>query len=476
MAGLLDAFNDPQFQRGLMMFAASLPQSEQSRAGLLSYMDKQEQAKLQRTLLEGQIQSQQLDMDQKRQAAQNRQQAIGLLGAWTDGSPIAPAQDVARWNMEYSPSFTGPQSPDAQKTNAAPRRTLENMPLETALQIENMGGPKDMREWVQAARTGIKREPGTAYQMADGSLSMVPKLGEGQILENTLFGGPRVSLAPGAALSNALYKGLETQGQEWGKVDPQTQLEKNKADIAARDAYMSGFDGQGNPAYRSKFDMRNPGGQGAAQGGASVFRPEPTAEQRAQQAALLTAAETQAKVDVTPAADKLARFDAASNAIGLIDKALAHPGLQTATGISSLLDPRNVIPGTDAKNFRVLLDQIKGGAFMNAYQTLRGGGQITEKEGEKAQAAVARMDSAQSTEEFMQGLKDYREVLSIGMDRARKSMGGNGPQQEPQQGPQQPQTSGRTFSELPKTGFKPGARMRDTQTGQILTFDGMRWK
>jgi len=105
-------------------------------------------------------------------------------------------------------------------------------------------------------------------------------------------------------------------------------------------------------------------------------------------------------------------------AISLIDQALQHPGRGTATGASGTLDPRNYVPGTDARDFQVLLDQIKGGTFLQAFQSLRGGGAITEVEGKKAEQAIARLNTAQSDEAFAKSLQDLREVANIAKQTA----------------------------------------------------------
>lgn len=110
--------------------------------------------------------------------------------------------------------------------------------------------------------------------------------------------------------------------------------------------------------------------------------------------------------------------------IGAIDKALNHPGRSTATGLSSVADPRNFIPGTQATDFRVVLDQIKGTAFLQAFQSLKGGGAITEMEGKKAEAAIARLDRAQSDAEFETALKDLRAVMVAGKNRLAGNKGG----------------------------------------------------
>lgn len=112
-----------------------------------------------------------------------------------------------------------------------------------------------------------------------------------------------------------------------------------------------------------------------------------------------------------------------SSQIDVIDKALNHPGRESATGLSGSLDPRNYVPGTDARNFQVLLDQIGGSAFLQAFESLKGGGQITEIEGKKATDAIARLNRAQSDSEFKQSLQDLREVMSRGQQRLLQSQG-----------------------------------------------------
>jgi hypothetical protein len=103
--------------------------------------------------------------------------------------------------------------------------------------------------------------------------------------------------------------------------------------------------------------------------------------------------------------------------LSVIDKALTHPGRETATGLSSAMDPRNFVPGTDAADFRAVLDQIGGTAFLQAFESLKGGGQITQIEGEKATAAIARLSRAQSDEEFENSLRELRDVMAAGYKR-----------------------------------------------------------
>lgn len=106
--------------------------------------------------------------------------------------------------------------------------------------------------------------------------------------------------------------------------------------------------------------------------------------------------------------------------ISVIDKLLVAPGRETMTGLSGTVDPRNYTPGTQARDARALADQIKGQAFLEAFESLKGGGQITETEGIKATQAMARLDTAQTDEAYEAALKELRGILQVGKSRAQK--------------------------------------------------------
>ena len=117
----------------------------------------------------------------------------------------------------------------------------------------------------------------------------------------------------------------------------------------------------------------------------------------------------------------LSRIEAnADQVVGLIDELLKHPGRDLATGTTAWV-PK--IPGTDQAGFINRFDQIKGDAFLQAFQTLRGGGAITETEGAKATQAVNRMDRASSRKEFDAAAKDFIDIVETGRVRARKAAG-----------------------------------------------------
>jgi hypothetical protein len=118
--------------------------------------------------------------------------------------------------------------------------------------------------------------------------------------------------------------------------------------------------------------------------------------------------------------------DTANRVLKYVEEIRNHPGKSAvvgAPGVTGVLNFGKPIPGTDAASFNARLKQLKGGQFLSAYDTLKGGGQITEVEGAKAQDAIARMDTAQSEDEFDQALNDYEDVIKIGLERARKQAG-----------------------------------------------------
>lgn len=100
----------------------------------------------------------------------------------------------------------------------------------------------------------------------------------------------------------------------------------------------------------------------------------------------------------------------ADEAISTIDRILNHPGREAATGFSSI---GNVapIPGSDRADFLTVARQLRGKAFLEAYQSLKGGGQITEIEGTKAEQAQARLNEAQSEEAYVEALNEMKQLI-----------------------------------------------------------------
>lgn len=102
-----------------------------------------------------------------------------------------------------------------------------------------------------------------------------------------------------------------------------------------------------------------------------------------------------------------------------------HPGFQDAVGATYLPGAR-FVPGTQAASFQALQNQVEGTAFLSAFEALKGGGAISEKEGEKATAARMRMTLAQNESEYIKAAREFQDVVRKGVENAQRKAGGAG--------------------------------------------------
>jgi hypothetical protein len=102
-----------------------------------------------------------------------------------------------------------------------------------------------------------------------------------------------------------------------------------------------------------------------------------------------------------------------------------HPGFTSAVG-ATLLPGARFVDGTPAADFDARLKEIQGGAFLEAYNTLKGGGSITEVEGQKATQAITRMSLAQSEKEFKAAAREFQAILRKGIERSKAKLGNAG--------------------------------------------------
>ena len=118
----------------------------------------------------------------------------------------------------------------------------------------------------------------------------------------------------------------------------------------------------------------------------------------------------------------------------------------------------NIGSGPTLNTTRERVAQIQGQAFLQAFQSLKGAGQITEQEGAKAQAAMTRLNNlAQDDAGYIQALNDARKEIQDLINLARVKAG-----QPPV--PYQPSGSGGDDSTVPP----PGTRLRfNPATGNI---------
>lgn len=105
----------------------------------------------------------------------------------------------------------------------------------------------------------------------------------------------------------------------------------------------------------------------------------------------------------------------AQDGISLIDSIINDPALPGITGMVQGRMPPMTQAGTD---LNVKIQQLQGQAFLQAFESLKGGGQITEIEGQKAENAMARLQRAQSTEAYLEALNELKSILQRAVERA----------------------------------------------------------
>lgn len=74
---------------------------------------------------------------------------------------------------------------------------------------------------------------------------------------------------------------------------------------------------------------------------------------------------------------------------------------------------------TDAARVQSKMDQLGGGAFLQARQMLKGQGAITDFESKRAEAAYARLNAAQSFEDYKAALTEFKDALTTGLTKLR---------------------------------------------------------
>ena len=112
--------------------------------------------------------------------------------------------------------------------------------------------------------------------------------------------------------------------------------------------------------------------------------------------------------------DMQAQAATAQDSLELINSVLNSPSLESVTGMIQGRLPAMSQSGTDLVT---RIEQLQGQAFLQAFESLKGGGSITEVEGQAATNAIARLNRAQSAEAFRESLRDLQEIYQRAVDR-----------------------------------------------------------
>ncbi len=121
-------------------------------------------------------------------------------------------------------------------------------------------------------------------------------------------------------------------------------------------------------------------------------------------------------------------FAREGGAFHTVSRLIEHPARELMTGKSAIAGvPWSYAPGTDAQEFRTLEGKLSSQAFINSIQELRSTGatvgQITEREGDKLQAAGLALNLAAKEGDYLEELTNFKYALARFMILAREEAG-----------------------------------------------------
>lgn len=267
--------------------------------------------------------------------------------------------------------------------------------------------PAGFAQWKNQAALGlseyIKQNKPQFFQQDVG--------GTKQITSIAGLGGP-ATVVPGSVVKTTMTPAQEREAADSAKrIQQEGQrigLEGRRVAVLEEDARQ-----KKDPVFQQTMAKAKATGEAIAKG-----------EVAAKQA--LPGVITNASIAIS-AIDDMVGKQAVKDASGKVIQAASapHPGFKDAVGATWKPGFR-FIPGTNASNFQAYQDQIEGAAFLSAFEALKGGGAISEKEGAKATAAKLRMKLAQSEDEYIKAAREFQDVIRTGVDNARQKFGAGG--------------------------------------------------
>lgn len=117
-------------------------------------------------------------------------------------------------------------------------------------------------------------------------------------------------------------------------------------------------------------------------------------------------------------------YESSQRALNAAARLRNHAGLNKMIGEWSL-NPSQFLPGTKARDFTEAVQQVVSEAFLQARESLKGGGQITDYEGERAEQALARLSTAQSKEAFLEALTAFENSIIAGYEAMERASRGD---------------------------------------------------
>lgn len=313
-----------------------------------------------------------------------RQQLAGLFGGTAMGSGQGPGPNIRDPRVQQAllnAEAAGVDVDTALKLIEMSRPNVQFAPDETAVDVND---PANVGKSFASSRyeNGWRVTPNDA-----NAPSFLPKIPDATIPDG------RGGVIPVAGAAEAMAR-------QAGMIAGAEAAEKAPYD------FINVPTASGAPRVMSKSNAM--GGDFVGQAPADKIRTETAARSQADAAAALPQS-----------------VQTAQNALDVIQQIRTHPGFNSRVGLAAVVP---ALPNTAGKDFDVLVEQAKGQVFLQAFQALKGGGQITEREGQAAAQAVARLNQAQTKAGFTKALDDLEKVIRAGVERSQQKAGQSKPQ------------------------------------------------
>ena len=319
-------------------------------------------------------------------------------------APMQQGQVAPNYNTvpETVPAVEGRKAVPAVAPN--PRKAMEMALMDNNPEIQRLAQAMQYFDTQDATReqalAKLESERNKPINVAQGGTIYDPKTGQ------AIFSAPEKPIAP----SDLAKLIKERDSLPEGSPLRAPYNEAIKKEITITEPLVMTVNSQGVPTY-------TPRGKAA---GATPYVPTLDANAQGAVAGAKETAKQQAEVNVKAIAALPQVIANAERSIKTVNDLLSHKGFSDYIG-ATWKPYASEIDGSNAAGAKALLNQIQGGAFLEAFEKLKGGGAITEIEGKKATDAIARMNKSTDEEDFKIAAKDYIDVITSGVERAKNA-------------------------------------------------------
>jgi len=319
-------------------------------------------------------------------------------------APMQQGQVAPNYNTvpETVPAVEGRKAVPAVAPN--PRKAMEMALMDNNPEIQRLAQAMQYFDTQDATReqalAKLESERNKPINVAQGGTIYDPKTGQ------AIFSAPEKPIA-----SSGLAKLInERNSLPEGSPLRATYDEAIRKETTTTEPLVMTVNAQGVPTY-------TPRGKAA---GYTPYVPTLDANAQGAVAGAKETAKQQAEVNVKAITGLQKVIDDAEQSIKTVNDLLNHKGFNDYIG-ATWKPYASEFDGSNAAGAKALLNQIQGGAFLTAFEKLKGGGAITEIEGKKATDAIARMNKSTDEEDFKIAAKDYIDVINSGVERAKNA-------------------------------------------------------